>query len=134
MDKKTQVKGILIVSMLVCTSIIAIIAISPLDQGTYTYKLGTFQSYSELLAFLKKRSDTSTGHLYAFSAPNVAIAKSGAERTDTATQGGTLIPDYSKTNVQVAGVDEPDIVKTDGTYLYVVANQTVFIIKAYPIM
>jgi len=133
MDKKTQVKGILVVSMLVCTSIIAIIAISPLDQGTYTYKLGTFQSYSDLLAFLKKRSETSSGHMCNLYAPNVAIGKSGAERTDTSTQGGTVIPDYSKTNVQVAGVDEPDIVKTDGTYLYLVENGVVTIVKAYPV-
>ena len=133
MDKKTQVKGILVVSMLVCTSIVAIIAISPLDQGTYTYKLGAFQSYSDLLAFLKKRSEPSFGHIDNLYAPNVAIAKSGAERTDTATQGGTLIPDYSKTNVQVAGVDEPDIVKTDGTYLYLVENGVVTIVKAYPV-
>ena len=26
---------------------------------------------------------------------------------------------YSGTNVQVAGVDEGDIVKTDGTYIYI---------------
>jgi uncharacterized secreted protein with C-terminal beta-propeller domain len=48
------------------------------------------------------------------------------------TQGGEVTPSYSTTNIQVAGVDEPDIVKTDGTYLYMIANQTVFIIKAYP--
>jgi len=132
MEKKTQVKGILVVSMLVCTSIIALIAISPLDQGTYTYKLGTFQSYSELLAFLKKRAETTTQHTYFTSAPNVAIDKSGAERNDAVTEGGAL-PDYSKTNVQVAGVDEPDIVKTDGSYVYLVENGRVTIVKAYPV-
>jgi len=58
-----------------------------------------------------------------------------AEATGGSTSlgGGEAPPSYSTTNVQVAGVDEPDIVKTDGTYLYVVANQTVFIIKAYPV-
>lgn len=39
---------------------------------------------------------------------------------------------YSTTNIQVAGVDEVDIVKTDGEYLYVVSNQSIFILKAYP--
>lgn len=47
-------------------------------------------------------------------------------------QGGTVVPSYSTTNVQVQGVDEPDLVKTDGTYLYIIANQKVFIVKAYP--
>jgi hypothetical protein len=40
--------------------------------------------------------------------------------------------DFSKTNIQVEGVDEPDMVKTDGTYLYLVSGQKVFIIKAWP--
>lgn len=54
--------------------------------------------------------------------------------------GGT--PDYSQTNVQVAGVDESDIVKTDGKYIYYVSDsydyeaqrqsKYIFIAKATP--
>ena len=40
--------------------------------------------------------------------------------------------DYSGTNVQVEGVDEADIVKTDGAYIYLVRGGEVVIIKAYP--
>jgi uncharacterized secreted protein with C-terminal beta-propeller domain len=40
--------------------------------------------------------------------------------------------EFSGTNVQVAGVDEADIVKTDGEYLYFVQDDAVLIIKAYP--
>lgn len=40
--------------------------------------------------------------------------------------------DYSKTNVQVEGVDEADIVKTDGEYIYVVSGNNLTIVKAYP--
>lgn len=40
--------------------------------------------------------------------------------------------DFSDTNTQVEGVDEADIVKTDGTYLYQVQNDSILIIKAYP--
>ncbi|MBU0758598.1 MAG: beta-propeller domain-containing protein [Nanoarchaeota archaeon] len=40
--------------------------------------------------------------------------------------------DYSETNVQVAGVDEADIIKTDGEYIYTVSGTTLFIVKAYP--
>lgn len=39
---------------------------------------------------------------------------------------------YSTTNIQVSGVDEADIVKTDGEYLYVISGANVFILKAYP--
>ncbi len=40
--------------------------------------------------------------------------------------------DSSQTNVQVQGVDEADIVKTDGTYIYQVNQKNVVIIKAVP--
>jgi uncharacterized secreted protein with C-terminal beta-propeller domain len=40
--------------------------------------------------------------------------------------------DYSQTNVQVAGVDEADIVKTDGNNVYIVHNNTVRIVKVTP--
>lgn len=37
---------------------------------------------------------------------------------------------YSKTNVQTYGIDESDIVKTDGSYIYVLRGSSVHIIKA----
>ncbi len=40
--------------------------------------------------------------------------------------------DFSKTNVQVAGVDEADIVKNDGKYIYLIKGQTVRIVEAFP--
>lgn len=40
--------------------------------------------------------------------------------------------DYSTTNVQVEGVDEGDVLKTDGTYLYQATNNRVVITRAYP--
>lgn len=44
----------------------------------------------------------------------------------------TLVADYSTTNVQVIGVDEADIIKTDGDYIYLVTVNKLFIIKASP--
>jgi uncharacterized secreted protein with C-terminal beta-propeller domain len=40
--------------------------------------------------------------------------------------------DYSKTNVQVEGIDELDTVKTDGQNIYVASEYGVSIIRAYP--
>lgn len=40
--------------------------------------------------------------------------------------------DYSGTNVQVEGVDEGDVVKTDGTYLYQVNGKRILITRAVP--
>ena len=41
--------------------------------------------------------------------------------------------DFSGTNLQVAGVDEADLVKTDGKYIYQVGNSQVQIVEAYPV-
>jgi uncharacterized secreted protein with C-terminal beta-propeller domain len=40
--------------------------------------------------------------------------------------------DYSTTNIQVAGVDEADVVKNDGKYIYMIKGDSVRIIDAYP--
>lgn len=47
-------------------------------------------------------------------------------------QSETKSADYSSTNIQVQGVDEADIVKTDGKYLYVVSHGNVLILSAEP--
>jgi uncharacterized secreted protein with C-terminal beta-propeller domain len=44
----------------------------------------------------------------------------------TSVMGG----DFSQTNIQVEGVDEADIVKTDGNYIYHLTNNTLHIIEA----
>jgi hypothetical protein len=44
----------------------------------------------------------------------------------------TTSPAHSETNNQVAGVDEPDLVKTDGNYLYQVSNGALRIIRSWP--
>ena len=42
----------------------------------------------------------------------------------------SAVSDYSTTNTQEENVDEADIVKTDGEYIYYVSNNKVFIVKA----
>lgn len=49
-----------------------------------------------------------------------------------ATSQGQYGGDHSLTNVQVQGIDEGDLVKTDGTYLYHIAGDRVFITRARP--
>ncbi len=52
-------------------------------------------------------------------------------KTDSAVQSGTAaevnesMEDYSTTNLQTEGVDESDIIKTDGEYLYIVKGHEV---------
>ncbi len=41
--------------------------------------------------------------------------------------------DYSETNVQVEGVDEADIIKNDGEFIYLLKGDTVRIVRANPV-
>jgi inhibitor of cysteine peptidase len=50
----------------------------------------------------------------------------------TAGESSSTEPQHSTTNVQVEGVDEADVVKTDGDFIYVISGDSVFIIAAYP--
>lgn len=56
-----------------------------------------------------------------------AVMAPEAAATSNEAQG-----DYSGTNVQVEGVDEADLVKNDGSYIYQVNPSEVLIIKAVP--
>ncbi|MBI3331753.1 beta-propeller domain-containing protein [Candidatus Peregrinibacteria bacterium] len=60
----------------------------------------------------------------------VTAAQQGKAANETAGMGGGSDGDYSRTNVQVEGVDEADIVKTDGTYVYFVRGSQIRIVDA----
>ncbi len=63
----------------------------------------------------------------AMAAPAAGDAK--VEAVPAPATADTGSPDYSETNVQVKGVDEADIVKTDGSYIYYVAGNQLNILK-----
>ncbi|UCE96732.1 MAG: beta-propeller domain-containing protein [Candidatus Bathyarchaeota archaeon] len=82
--------------------------------------LSKFSSYEELVNFLNASSSYTNYRQGEFWALDAA---KGAE---------TTAPEYSTTNIQVLGVDEADIVKTDGEHIYIISNQSIYILKAYP--
>ena len=58
-----------------------------------------------------------------------SVAVSAPQAEFKGSDGGV---DYSTTNVQVENVDEPDYLKNDGKYVYIVSRNTLSIIDAYP--
>ncbi len=99
--------------------------------------MSAFSSYDELKTFLVSNNQEN----YSPSTYYNGGGDSLAERQQTGTAPMPMpsaIPsaapaadntkDYSTTNIQVAGVDEADTVKTDGRYLYVISNNTVFVV------
>jgi len=45
---------------------------------------------------------------------------------------GSVAPSFSSTNTQVAGVDEADLVETDGEYLYILNDNEFIVVDAWP--
>jgi inhibitor of cysteine peptidase len=87
--------------------------------------LETFASYEELENFLSTNMEQAKnfGGVYSsFSEQRGKIATLDAESA----------PAHSTTNIQVVGVDEADVVKTYGEYLYVVSGNNVYILRGYP--
>ncbi|MFN7161244.1 MAG: beta-propeller domain-containing protein [Candidatus Gracilibacteria bacterium] len=101
-----------------------------------------FGSYDELKEYLENNPSTNTygrggGIMSLESSSSVgksvdAVAPTAMPATDRDFSANGGSDDYSKTNVQVEGVDEGDIVKTDGKYLYSISGQDLYITDAYP--
>jgi hypothetical protein len=87
-------------------------------------RLQAFRSCGNLLAYAKQHALPLVGPWGlggALAASDTVIAAPEAARG-----GGTAGVDYSTTNVQEEGVDEPDLVKSNGSTLFVVRSDTLF--------
>ena len=86
----------------------------------------------ELEKFLKDNVDQGGRNFYEGDLGTVRSALPQAVGTsESASDSGAS--DYSTTNIQVEGVDEADIVKNDGKYIYVVTGNKLVIIDSYPV-
>ena len=101
--------------------------------------LPRFKNMEELKAVLKEQyRNTTDGIMKGELSTDLAITESVMDvATATGTQNKlndlreeSTNKEYSTTNVQVENVDEADIVKTDGKYIYYVTNRIVYIIEA----
>jgi len=65
---------------------------------------------------------------------STASAEPGAADSDGASgRSGAEGPDaFSETNTQVDGVDEADIVKTDGHHIYLLSGNRLFVLRSWP--
>jgi uncharacterized secreted protein with C-terminal beta-propeller domain len=96
-------------------------------------KIQKFGSVEELRAFLEENRNAEQGGMGG--GGEMAVMRDFGTNLKTEALPAAASaekPDYSKTNVQVEGVDEADIVKTDGKYIYAVSGNNLFIISASP--
>jgi len=132
-----QLSGFMLVGILVIAGFLYAVNVQPIvtgDQNVKYYGIKNFTSYHELTEFITGSFESSYSYAAGWGsvAPRFARAEDVMMLNSKEADGGGEVVDYSQTNVQVAGVDEPDIVKTDGTYLYIVSGNKVIIVKAVP--
>lgn len=116
-----------------CAIIMAIVlpnkSIAPINEVKYeqakiSQELPKVESFKNLYAMLKIRD---TKRYYIEDMTSFDSITNANTKNETATN--EVANDYSKTNTQVQGVDEADIVKTDGTHIYYLANEKLTIIN-----
>lgn len=103
-----------------------------------------FGSPEELRAYLVQQAEAVTqsrstgGGLFdAFgamplAAPTAGAMEGGAASNTSGTADASGSTSFSTTNIQEAGVDESDIVKNDGQYIYALRGKTIHIVKGAP--
>ena len=114
--------------LVLCLSLALLTACGTGGQTGKTVTAGglTFaKSYSEVYSAL---TDAQKAIADRSKSLNMSDGTSGDPETGGKGDGeGTF---YSGTNVQVAGVDEGDIVKTDGTYIYILRGSELIVMQA----
>ncbi|MDH5266366.1 MAG: beta-propeller domain-containing protein, partial [Candidatus Bathyarchaeota archaeon] len=145
--KKTAVYSVLAVLLATILGAICLnFEILPLVPPVSAGELSTFSSQEELENYLMTKQETPYYYVEMPDLPRMPLppgvtpsstllrALRGAYGLDDINIKYILMsgPEYSATNVQVAGVDEADLVKTDGEYIYIVSENNLTILKAYP--
>ncbi|MBN1205166.1 MAG: beta-propeller domain-containing protein [Myxococcaceae bacterium] len=64
--------------------------------------------------------------------PMAGAPSPGAPEGDVSTPGSYAPDDYTETNTQVAGVDEADFVKNDGTRIFVITGRKLYLHRSWP--
>ena len=95
-----------------------------INPPTYSSGLKSFSSWNEVSQFLASaNSYGSYGRGGMMELINAVGAPAPTMAADSSkAQGSGSATDYSQTNVQVEGVDEADIVKNDGKYIYTIGT------------
>lgn len=105
------------------------------NGNTQTGKLSAFKSSDELLNYFRdnlrqqqRNSFIPRNFLFAPAADNATATAEAGFGADASADGAT----FTRTNLQEAGVDEGDVMKTDGTFVYLIRDNTLRIVRATP--
>lgn len=123
-------------SSLLCLAFIAVVFLSGCSSSNGSPKeqksglvLKKFSDCNELNNYIIDTARTADQLAGIYGYPE---GSTGFSPGPDAAAGDFASPDYSHTNIQEEGVDEPDRVKTDGSYIYTVSGEHFFLLKSWP--
>ena len=98
--------------------------------------LRAFSSAEELRQYLVDQANTSfssvqTGGFWSLLAPT-ASAENAIDTNGSGSKADSASAPFSTTTVQESGVDESDVIKNDGEYIYWLQGKNIHIVKATP--
>ncbi len=110
---------------------------TPPSKSNVTVKLAAelpkFSSCSAIVEVFNSSKKTGSYGIEEMTKMPTASSPGLTSATESLMAGSDSSAEYSSTNVQVAGVDEADIIKTDGKYIYSISNGEFHIVEAYPV-
>mmetsp|Transcript_8055 Transcript_8055/g.19635 ORF Transcript_8055/g.19635 Transcript_8055/m.19635 type:complete len:858 (+) Transcript_8055:124-2697(+) len=101
-----------------CSEVAGALRVSPGDLTDYYYGIELSERYQRPLAASGGRVEV--------------VAIDSADASGHSSPSRSSSADFSTTNVQVAGIDESDWIKTDGDFIYSVGGHQLVIVRARP--
>jgi uncharacterized secreted protein with C-terminal beta-propeller domain len=105
---------------------LVVMSVSGAEAKTISTKqnqIKKFGSLNEFKKFVREKVEFNSGSIMPYAMTEMSARPVAAPSMDKAEAAS----DYSNTNVQVVGVDESDVVKTDGQFIYSINGQQVTI-------
>ena len=100
------------------------------DPSKASADLGSYDEVYQALASAFEKQGRMYGGIENAMAEDRAAPTAGSEGFGEAISAQSAKGAYSETNVQVKGIDEGDVIKTDGKHIYLVAGLDVVVIEA----
>jgi uncharacterized secreted protein with C-terminal beta-propeller domain len=133
-----QMRTIFLILVLGIVAAGTVVGLALMEQSAFPDSGGEikkFTSVDDLTSYLKAhRSEQGPAYPPVFRDSGVMLAAEGAGGGGASLMSmpAPSAAEYSSTNVQVLGVDEADLVKNDGKFIYLVSGSDLVIIDGYP--
>lgn len=125
----TVIKTVFAAAIILTAGVATVLIISGSDDSTDDF-MSYFSDYDDLANYL----DNAYVSFYGLNGSDKIYfgVGSGSEEQNSYDRSDGAPIEYSKTNIQVEGVDEADIVKTNGELIFIASWDSVAIVNAYP--